>query len=77
MLIVRDVFRHDPLGGHLFVFFSRRADRVRIVYWDRDGFAMWMKRKPFTDDVLPPGRGHAVATPRGDASRVGFGGCCP
>lgn len=44
MVIVRDVFRHDPLGGHLFVFFSRRCDRVRIVYWDRNGYAMWSKR---------------------------------
>ncbi len=44
MVIVRDVFQHDPLGGHLFVFFSKRCDRVRIVYWDRTGFAMWSKR---------------------------------
>ena len=44
MVIVRDVFGHDPLGGHLFVFFSKRRDRVRIVYWDRNGFAMWSKR---------------------------------
>jgi transposase len=44
MVIVRDVFGQDPLSGHLFVFFSMRFDRVRIVYWDRDGFAMWTKR---------------------------------
>lgn len=44
MVIVRDVFGHDPLGGHLFVFFSKRADRVHVVYWDRNGFAMWTKR---------------------------------
>jgi transposase len=44
MVLVRDVFGHDPLGGHLFVFFSKRCDRVRILYWDRNGFAMWMKR---------------------------------
>ena len=44
MAIVRDVFGQDPLGGHLFVFFSKRCERVRIVYWDRDGFAMWTKR---------------------------------
>lgn len=42
--IVRSVFQHDPLSGHLYVFFSRRCDRVRIVYWDRSGFAMWTKR---------------------------------
>jgi transposase len=44
MVLVRDVLRHDPLSGHLFVFFSKRRDRVRIVYWDRNGFAMWTKR---------------------------------
>lgn len=44
MAMVRDALGHDPLGGHLFVFFSRRFDRVRIVYWDRNGFAMWTKR---------------------------------
>jgi transposase len=42
--IVRSVFREDPLSGHLFVFFSRRFDRVRVMYWDRNGFAMWSKR---------------------------------
>jgi hypothetical protein len=35
MALVRDVFRHDPLSGHLFVFFPKRCDRVCIVYWDR------------------------------------------
>lgn len=42
--LVRSAFAEDPLSGHLFVFFSRRFDRVRIVYWDRNGFAMWTKR---------------------------------
>jgi transposase len=44
MTVVRDVFGEDPLGGHLFVFFSKRCDRVRVVYWDRHGIAMWTKR---------------------------------
>jgi transposase len=44
MAMVRSVFGHDPLSGHLFVFFSRRRDRVRVVYWDTNGFAMWSKR---------------------------------
>jgi len=44
MTIVRDLLAHDPLSGHLYVFFTRRCDGVRIVYWDRNGFAMWCKR---------------------------------
>jgi transposase len=44
MVLVREELRHDPLSGHLFIFFSRRCDRVRVVYWDRNGFAMWTKR---------------------------------
>lgn len=44
MVIVRDVFGQDPLSGHLFIFFSKRCDRIRVVYWDRNGFAMWTKR---------------------------------
>jgi len=44
MAMVREVFAHDPLSGHLFIFFSRRCERVRIVYWDRNGYAMWTKR---------------------------------
>jgi transposase len=44
MAMVREVFGHDPLSGHLFIFFSRRCERVRVVYWDRNGYAMWTKR---------------------------------
>jgi hypothetical protein len=35
-VLVRSQFAEDPLSGTMFVFFSRRADRVRLLYWDRD-----------------------------------------
>ena len=50
--IIRSVLIHDPLTGHVYVFFSKRRDRVRVVYWDRSGFAIWAKR-------LEQGRYHA------------------
>lgn len=42
--LVRDYLELDAFAGHLVVFASRRRDRIRILYWDRDGFAMWSKR---------------------------------
>jgi transposase len=42
--LVRSQFSEDPLSGQLFVFFSRRADGVRLLYWDRDGYVLTTKR---------------------------------
>lgn len=63
MALVRDVLRQDPLSGHLFIFFSKRCDRVRIVYWDRNGLAMWTKR-------LEKGRFHPTFSADGRLSSV-------
>ena len=68
--MVRSVFGHDPLSGHLYVFFSKRADRVKVIYWDRSGFAMWTKRvekgrfhAPFVEGALSvAGLEHAELT---------------
>jgi len=42
--LVRQELARDPLSGDLFVFVGRRADRLKILYWDRDGLALWAKR---------------------------------
>lgn len=42
--LVESALALDPLSGHLFVFRSRRGDRIKILYWDKDGYAMWYKR---------------------------------
>ena len=34
----------NPLRGGYFVFFSRKRERVRIMYWNEDGYAIWLKR---------------------------------
>jgi transposase len=42
--LVREEMGHDPLSGHLFVFRNRRGDRVKLLFWDDDGWAVFYKR---------------------------------
>jgi len=42
--LVETFLQRSVLSGGLFVFFSRRRDRVKILYWDGDGYGLWYKR---------------------------------
>jgi transposase len=42
--LVPSLWKADPLSGHVFCFFNRRADRVKLLVWDRTGFWLFYKR---------------------------------
>lgn len=42
--LVAQHFDVELLSGHLFLFFNRRRDMLKIMAWDRDGLAIWYKR---------------------------------
>ena len=42
--VVRNVIRQEPMSGHLFVFRGRRGHMLRILFWDRNGWALYTKR---------------------------------
>ena len=44
MSVVQEELREDAYSGHLFVFLSRRADRVKILAWEKSGFVLFYKR---------------------------------
>lgn len=42
--LVINELREDVFSGHLFVFVSKRGDRIKVLSWDRGGLALWYKR---------------------------------
>ena len=39
-----EIFDQDPCCGHLFLFLNRNRDRMKILFWDHDGFCIFYKR---------------------------------
>lgn len=42
--LVEDVLERDPLSSHLFVFCNRRKDKLKILFWQHNGFWLWYRR---------------------------------
>jgi transposase len=43
-ILVEQALDLDPFAGDLFVFCNRRRNMIKILYWDKNGFALWHKR---------------------------------
>jgi transposase len=51
--LVSDHLQRNVLDGGLFVFLNRRRNRIKLLYWDRDGLALWQKRLERGTFALP------------------------
>ncbi len=59
--LVREALAGDPLSGHLYVFRNKSGDRVKLLFWDRDGLVIYYKRLEEGTFVFPAGPdGHGV-----------------
>ena len=43
-VVVQEHIKRDPFSGNLFLFSNKRKNILKILYWDRDGYAIWYKR---------------------------------
>jgi len=42
--IVKNYLKKDAHSGHIFVFCNKRGDKIKLFYWDRNGYCYWYKR---------------------------------
>lgn len=43
-VLAEEVIKENPLQGHLFVFRNKQSDKIKLLWWDRNGFAIFYKR---------------------------------
>ena len=67
---VRQHLHHDPLSGHLFVFRNKRSDRVKLLYWDEDGYVIVYKRLEAGTFPWPAVAAHQTSVPMMNVARM-------
>lgn len=67
--LVETVIQEDPFSGHLFVFRNQRRDRLKLLWWDRDGWALFYKRLERGGYEFPTDRKKVSPSAAGDNSR--------
>jgi transposase len=67
--LVEHVIHEDPFSGHLFVFRNQRRDRLKLLWWDRDGWALFYKRLERGGYEFPTDRTTKGASASGNDSR--------
>ena len=43
-IVVSDNLNVNPMNSEIFVFYNRYGDKIKILYWDKNGFCLWYKR---------------------------------
>jgi transposase len=43
-ILVEEVLALDPFSTHIFAFCNRKRDKIKLLYWERNGFVLWQKR---------------------------------
>lgn len=56
--VVRQHLEADPLSGHVFVFRNRKSDRIKLLYWDEDGYVIVYKRLEAGTFAFPAADSH-------------------
>lgn len=69
---VMQIIGEDPTSGHLFVFRNRRADQIRVLFWDRTGYCIFAKRLAQGRFYLPIPASPAARHIEVDAAELGL-----
>jgi transposase len=68
--VVRSFLGQDPQSGHLFVFRNRTRQLVKVLWWDREGLAIYYKRLEQGEFQFPRSNATAVEITRGQLLRL-------